>query len=791
MDLLEHPAADHLAYQCRRRRLHDRPGANPFVADTDFIGGNTNSTTHAITGTSDQPLYKDERWGNFSYVIPVTPGYTYDVKLHFVEMYYISGSCVGKRIFSVDIQNTAVNPDLSNLDICAGAGTFYAALAKTVSNVQAPDGFLRIKAIYGSADDPEIAAIEVVPTGASGPPGPPTVVSTSPASGATGVSTNAPVSATFSRAMDATTINGSSFSLKKADGTSVAATVSYDSNSQTATLTPSSALASSTSYTATVTTAAKANDGTAMTNPVSWSFTTAAPATPVAVRINAGGGAYTSSTGNVFLADQYFAGGNTNSTSAAISGTTDQALYKDERWGAFSYNIPVVNGTYDVKLHFAELYYGTVVPGSCIGKRVFGIDVGDTATNPDVANLDVCLASGGPNTAYVRTISGVQVSDGFLNLQSVYGSADDPELTAIEVIPSSGPPPGTPPTVTAQSPSDGSTGVSTSTAVTATFSRGMDASTITSSSFTLKGPGGSTVAAGVAYDPATLKATLTPNAQLSPSTSYTANLAATIKASDGTALASSVGWGFTTGTGSTPLSTVRINAGGGAYTSSTATAFSADQYFTGGNTNSTTATIGGTNDQALYQNERWGSFGYDIPVVNGTYDVKLHFVEIYYGNIVSGNCVGKRIFSVDLPDTAASPDISNLDICAQAGATRTALVKTISGVQVTDGVLNIQSIYGSADDPEIAASKWCRPRARPLRRPTRHRSAPGRLRRPGRSWPCTCHCCRPATCSPTTASPRPELAEDLQPDYRHLHAGSVRRATSSAQATCCSPTAAR
>jgi hypothetical protein len=203
------------------------------------------------------------------------------------------------------------------------------------------------------------------------------------------------------------------------------------------------------------------------------------------VRINVGGPAYTSAGGAAFLADQYFTGGATNSTTSAITGTTDQALYKDERWGAFSYRIPVVSGSYDVKLHFAELYYGSVVPGSCLAKRVFSVDIGDTAANPDVPNLDVCLAAGGPNAAYVRTISGVQVSDGFLDLQSVYGSADDPELTAIEIVPAGGGGPPSPPTVTDKSPADGSTGVSTATAVTATFSRAMDASTITSSSFTL------------------------------------------------------------------------------------------------------------------------------------------------------------------------------------------------------------------------------------------------------------------------------------------------------------------
>src|SRR5207245_5396639 len=120
-----------------------------------------------------------------------------------------------------------------------------------------------------------------------------------------------------------------------------------------------------------------------------------------------------------------------------------------------SYAIPVANGTYDVKLHFVELYY---TAGSCIGKRVFSIDVADTPANPDIANLDICAAAGGADTALVRTVSNVTVSDGVLNIQSVYGSADDPEVAAIEVVPAGAP---TAPTVTATSPAGGATGVST------------------------------------------------------------------------------------------------------------------------------------------------------------------------------------------------------------------------------------------------------------------------------------------------------------------------------------------
>jgi fibronectin type 3 domain-containing protein len=667
---------------------------NVFVADQNFFGGSTNSTTAAISGTSDQTLYKTERWGSFGYAIPVTPG-TYDIRLHFVEMYY-AAPCAGKRIFSIDVGDTPANPDLPNLDICGQVGA-NGALVKTLIGVSLSDGFLNIQSIYGTLDDPQIAAIEVYPS-ASSPGTPPSVITTNPADGATNVGTATPVKATFSRALDASTVTSSSFTLKTPAGATVPATVSYDGPSATATLTPNAALASSTVYTARLESSIKASDGTAMASAYTWTFTTSAPATPAPVRINAGGPAYTTSGGTSFLADQQFTGGGTFSSTRAISGTTDQALYQNERWGQFSYAIPVVNGTYDVRMHFVELYYGTSAPGGA-GKRVFGMDILDTP-GIDVQNLDI-YSQAGANAALVKTVSGVSVTDGVVNIQSVYGSADDPEVAAIEIVPSSGPPPPPgAPTVTSTSPAGGATNVGTAATVQATFSTTMDAATITGTSYTLKKADGTTVPASVAYDGPSKTAILTPSSALASSTTYTARLDTTVKASDGTPLASAYSWSFTT---STPASAaaVRINSGGGAYTDSSGNTFLADQYFSGGNTFSSSHAIGGTSDQALYQNERWGAFSYAIPVVNGTYDVKLHFVELYYGTSVPGG-TGKRVFSADVVDTPTSPDISNLDIYSQVGA-NTALVKTISGVGVTDGVLNIQSVYGSADDPEVAA----------------------------------------------------------------------------------------
>src|SRR5271157_2633932 len=98
----------------------------------------------------------------------------------------------------------------------------------------------------------------------------PTVGVESPASGARNVAVSSSVSATFSEAMQASTIG---FTLKTLSGTAVAATVAYNSSTHTSTLTPRAALAYGTTYTATVS-GAKSNGGIVMGPPVSWSFKT-------------------------------------------------------------------------------------------------------------------------------------------------------------------------------------------------------------------------------------------------------------------------------------------------------------------------------------------------------------------------------------------------------------------------------------------------------------------------------------------------------------------------------------
>jgi hypothetical protein len=107
---------------------------------------------------------------------------------------------------------------------------------------------------------------------------PPSVHSVAPLAGATGVPRATNVSATFSEAMNASTINANTFTLRKQGSTTaIAATVSYDGATKKATLNPAVDLKKATTYTATIRGGAngvKDTAGNAPANDKVWSFTT-------------------------------------------------------------------------------------------------------------------------------------------------------------------------------------------------------------------------------------------------------------------------------------------------------------------------------------------------------------------------------------------------------------------------------------------------------------------------------------------------------------------------------------
>jgi hypothetical protein len=108
----------------------------------------------------------------------------------------------------------------------------------------------------------------------------PTVLSNTPADGAVGVYLNGTVTATFSKAMDLTTLTASTFLLN--DGsTNVSGAVTADS--KTATFTATNALMANTKFTATLTVGCKDGTGVTLAKAYTWSFTTGADFAPLAV----------------------------------------------------------------------------------------------------------------------------------------------------------------------------------------------------------------------------------------------------------------------------------------------------------------------------------------------------------------------------------------------------------------------------------------------------------------------------------------------------------------------------
>jgi O-glycosyl hydrolase len=326
-------------------------------------------------------------------------------------------------------------------------------------------------------------------TAAVAPPPAPTVTAVAPVNASTGIAITSAVTATFSEAMNSSTITGSTFTLAPAGGSAVAATVSYNAN--VATLTPTAPLTNGTVYTATVTTGVMSSGGSALASNYTWSFTTVAVAPPPAPAVTA-----------VTPASL--------STTAAVTTT--------------------VTATFNQAMNSSTITASTFTltgPGNTSVQGTVAYNAGTSiATFTPAANLAY-------NTAYTATLSTSIMSSGGVALSASY-TWSFTTTTA------------TPPAVTTTTPASGATGVNVANALTVTFSQPMNSSTITASTFTLTGPGNTAVSGLVTFNTGTSTATFTPNASLAYGTSYTATITTGATSSAGAALAANYVWTFTT-----------------------------------------------------------------------------------------------------------------------------------------------------------------------------------------------------------------------------------------------------
>ncbi|MCD6166727.1 VCBS repeat-containing protein, partial [bacterium] len=148
-----------------------------------------------------------------------------------------------------------------------------------------------------------------------------------------------------------------------------------------------------------------------------------------------------------------------------------------------------------------------------------------------------------------------------------------------------------------------------------------------------------------------------------------------------------------------PLPTVwRINAGGESYVDSKGMEWEADREYSaggygyvGGRVYFRSDSIRNTEDDVLYQSERYKMDGYRFDLPNGSYEVQLLFAEIYCTQ------VGQRVFDVYIEDNLVLDD---LDIYGLVGR-NAALVRTFE-VEVTDGTLDI-TFGQEIENPKISA----------------------------------------------------------------------------------------
>lgn len=113
-----------------------------FMEDQHFFSGRLVKRIEGISGTDDPELYRGERFGNFSYVIPVPPDSTYTAVMHFAETWFggTGGGGPGSRMFDVYCNGARL---LSNFDPLAEIGAPFRAFTRVFPGLKpTPNGRL-------------------------------------------------------------------------------------------------------------------------------------------------------------------------------------------------------------------------------------------------------------------------------------------------------------------------------------------------------------------------------------------------------------------------------------------------------------------------------------------------------------------------------------------------------------------------------------------------------------------------------------------------------------------------
>jgi Malectin domain/Papain family cysteine protease len=620
-----------------------------WEADRDYstVSGGARSVWNTITGTDDvsQSVYKSRRYGQqVAYDLDVPDG-TYTIRLHFAELW---SSTIGLRRFNVSLEDAEV---LSNFDIALESGGSFRALTRTFERVSVSGGLQIVAdAISGTA---QFNGIEVI---SAGPPSPSIEVSSPDVSVPEGGNATFGVRLNTEPEGSVTVTVGKSSGdedLVVTDGESLTFNAGNYDEEQLVTIAAGEDVDSESGcaviqliadgWTAAEVTATEQDNDTP----------------PLHEQINCGGSAV-----EEWEADRDYTtvSGGARSVWYSITGAGDvpQSVYKSRRYGSqVAYDLDVPDGTYTIRLHFAELY------SASIGIRRFDVSI---EGNEVLSAFDIAAESGGKYLSVTRTFESVSVSGGLqIVADAISGTA---QFNGIEVI-SAGPPS---PSIEVSSPD-----VSVPEGGNATF--GVRLNTEPEGSVTVT----VTQSSGDEDLTVTRGASLTFNAgNYDEEQLVTIAAAEDVDSESGSAVFQLVaeGWSAAEVTtteqdNDTPPLHEKISCGGSAVEEweaerdGTSVSGGVNQYFY------TIANLGDV-PQAVYQSRRHGlQVAYDLDLPDGTYNIRLHFAELWTSS------TGVRVFNVDVEGNEV---LSRFDIVREAGGKNRAHAETFENVTVSGGL---------------------------------------------------------------------------------------------------------
>jgi methionine-rich copper-binding protein CopC len=423
--------------------------------------------------------------------------------------------------------------------IAYNASTFTLTFTPTSALVAASNYTVSVSGVQDPAGDMMVTPLTWSFSTVPAQPSPLQIIAQTPAPNATGVSIQTAVTVVFNESILPSTLT---FVLRDQKANPIAATVTYDDTTHTATLTPTAPLTTGRSYNAI---ASDAQDlaGNLMDH-YSWVFTAQLPGTgpfsvwpPSATPVSPNdsdpastevGVKFRSDAAGVITGLRFYKGaqntgvhiGHLWSSTGVLLGTATFSGESATGWQQVNFATPIsvnANTTYVASYlapvgHYAEddnFFSASGVDNVPLHALKAGVD--------------------GINGVYLHTTTGAFPTQDFLSANFW-----------VDVVFDSATPLG--PTVTATTPAAGSTNISVSSTITATFSVGVVASSI---SFSVLDATNTAIAGSVTYNSTSQTATFTPLTPLSASTSYTATINSATDL-NGNMLASPNSWTFTT-----------------------------------------------------------------------------------------------------------------------------------------------------------------------------------------------------------------------------------------------------